>query len=246
MRRPDANPLLLGLAGAGLLLGAAACTWQGLRHQDDGPRRLYVDGELRHVDDRAIVAAAQPYLDVDFFDLDLDAIHRAVAAEPWLASVRVYRRWPDGVVVRVREHRAMALWGEDAVLAADGALFVPRDGERPADLPRLSGPDGSQDRLRARLPALQAAVAPAGHGIVRLSMDPRGAWEAELDNGLTLRLGRAEIEERTRRFTESAAPALGERLQSAGYVDLRYSDGFAVGGTRTRTADEGGEHEQAA
>lgn len=246
MRRPDLNTLWLGLAGAGLLLGAAACTWQGLRHQDDGPRRLYVDGELTHLDDRAIVAAAGPYLDADFFELDLDAVREAVAAEPWLASVRVYRRWPDGVVVQVREHRPVALWGEDAVLAADGALFTPRAGERPAHLPRLSGPDGSQERLRARLPELQAAVAPAGFAIARLSMDPRGAWEAGLDNGLTLRLGRTDVEDRARRFADYAVPALGERLQSAGYVDLRYGDGFAVGGTRARSADEGGEDEQAA
>lgn len=246
MRRPDANAIWLSLAGAGLLLGAAACTLQGLRQQGEGPRRLYVTGELAHVDDDAIVAAAKPYLDADFFDLDLDAIREAVASEPWLAAVRVYRRWPNGVVVRVHEHRPMALWGEDAVLAADGGLFTPRAGERPEGLPRLSGPEGSQQRLLARLPELRAAVAPAGRKIVRLSMDPRGAWEAELDDGLTLRLGRNDIEDRARRFARYAAPALGERLESAGYVDLRYGDGFAVGGTRAKTADEGGENEQAA
>ena len=39
------------------------------------------------------------------------------AALPWLADVSVSRHWPDGVVVRITEHRPVALWGEDGVLA---------------------------------------------------------------------------------------------------------------------------------
>lgn len=238
MRRhsPDIRRLW-PVPAAVLLLGVAACTWQGLRQHDEGPRRLYVAGELSHVSDRAVVEAARPHLGADFFDLDLDAIRDAVAAEPWLAVVQVHRRWPDGLVIRVREHRPVALWGEDAVLAADGSLFVPR-GARPDGLPRLSGPEGSQARLRARLPELREILAPAGHGIAALDLDPRGAWRLELDNGLELRLGRTDIETRVRRFVEHAAPALGERLQRAAYVDMRYGDGFAVGrgGDRRSTA----------
>lgn len=251
MRRPNLRGTILSrlwpvMAGTALVLGAAACTWQGLRHhQDDGARRLYIAGALDQVSDRAIVAAARPHLQDAFFELDLDAIREAIAAEPWLASVSVHRRWPDGVVVRVREHRPVALWGEDAVLASDGTLFTPRGGERPAGLPVLSGPAGSQARLQARLAGLQEAVAPAGRTIVRLSMDPRGAWQAVLDDGLTLRLGRTDIETRASRFARYAAPSLGERLQDAGYVDLRYGDGFAVGGKRNVTVEET-ENEQAA
>lgn len=218
--------------GAALAVGVAACTWQGLGRQEDGPRRLYLAGELTRVDDRAIVAAAGPYLETDFFELDLDGLRAAIAEEPWVAAVQVRRRWPNGVVLRVREHRPVALWNDDAVLAADGALFTPRAGEWPAGLPRLSGPAGSQQRLWARLSGLRAALAPAGYDVARLRMDPRGAWEAVLDDGLTLYLGRGEIESRARRFAEYAAPALGDRLADAGYVDLRYDDGFALGGTR--------------
>lgn len=234
-----------GLLGIGLALGAAACTWQGLYWQDDGPNRLYIEGEPTHVDDRAIVAAASPYLEADFFELDLDELREAIAAEPWVAAVRVRRHWPDGVVVRVREHRPVALWGEEAVLAADGTSFVPAADERPAGLPRLSGPDGSQRRLEARLSALRAVLTPAGYDVAHLRMDPRGAWEAVLDGGLTLRLGRGGIETRARRFVEYAAPALGERLANVAYVDLRYGDGFAVGGERTVPVEEK-EDEQAA
>lgn len=234
-----------GVAGAGLVLGVAACAWQELYRQEDGPRRLYLEGDFAHVDDRAILAAASPYLEADFFELDMDGLREAVAAEPWVAAVQVRRRWPDGVVVRVREHRPVALWGEEAILAADGTIFEPAAGERPAGLPRLSGPEGSQRRLWARLTALRAIAAPAGYEIARLRMDPRGAWEAVLDNGLTLRLGRGNVEPRLRHFVEYAVPALGGRLAEAGYVDLRYGDGFAVGGQRTVPVEEE-ENEQAA
>lgn len=236
----------IGLAGAALAIGVAACTWQGLHMRDDGPVRLFLVGELTHVDDRAIVAAASPYLDADFFELDLDGLREAVAREPWVAAVRVHRRWPNGVVIRVREHRPVALWNDGAVLAADGELFAPAGDGRPAGLPRLSGPEGSEARLWARFPALRDALSPSGRTIARLRMDPRGAWEAVLDNGLVLRLGRSDIESRVRRFAVHAATAPDGRLADAGYVDLRYDDGFALGGTRAKAADEGGDNEQAA
>lgn len=240
MRRAGA-----GLIGAALMFGAAACTWQGLQPRADGSHRLILAGDLTQVGDRAIVAAASPYLAADFFDLDLDGLREAIAREPWVAAVQVHRRWPDGVVVRVREHRPVALWNGEAVLAAGGALFVPT-GERPAGLPRLSGPDGEAQRLWSRFAGLQEALAPSGRTVAHLRMDPRGAWEVTLDDGLVLRLGRSDIESRARRFAVHAAAAPDGRLADAGYVDLRYDDGFALGRARAETADEGGENEQAA
>jgi cell division protein FtsQ len=70
--------------------------------------------------------------------------------------------------------------------------------------------------------------------IAALAVDARGAWTATLADGLQLRLGRTDVEQRMRRFVDFALarPAAKKALATAGYVDLRYSDGFAVGGSR--------------
>ena len=42
-------------------------------------------------------------------------------------------------------------------------------------------------------------------------------------------LGRREIDERLYRFFDVVAPALANDLKRVAYVDLRYTNGFAVG-----------------
>lgn len=244
MTTPRSPGMLVTIVtGALLLLGAGACTWQGLGPTRDHPQRLYVVGELAHLDHSQVVAAAAGFLGAGYFHLDLDGLREAVAALPWTAQVWVHRRWPDGVVIRIREHRPVALWGQTGVLCADGAVLIPAAGERPTGLPQLAGPDGSAERLLQTLPTLRAQLRGSALAIASLRLDARGSWSVVLDNGLHLRLGRHHIEARMARFARYATPVLGPRLETAAYVDLRYADGFAVGGQRAAAKKEG-EHEQ--
>ena len=65
--------------------------------------------------------------------------------------------------------------------------------------------------------------------IAALRLDERGAWEMDLDSGVTVRLGRREVEERIDRFIRTASQVIAHRLSEITYVDMRYSNGFAIG-----------------
>lgn len=222
--------------GAVLVMGVAACTWQGIKPDETGPRRLYISGQSAHVSDQEIAKIAAPYLKASFFDVDIDALQKRLAAQPWLTDVNVSRHWPDGVIVHLAEHQAVAAWGHDGLLGADGKVFVP--GHRPSGLIQLDGPEASGLKVYKQYQQLSGIL--AGHGVqlAALSLDKRGAWTARLDNGLELRLGREQLDQRMKRFVDFALArtAAQRALASAGYVDLRYSDGFAVGGSRTNSA----------
>ncbi|ROO25038.1 cell division protein FtsQ [Salinisphaera orenii MK-B5] len=234
MNWPDPRRWRDVVLGAGLLLGVAACTWQGIKPDGETTRHLYISGEAGHVSDDRIAALAAPYLDARFFDVDIEALQDRLAALPWLADVSVSRHWPDGVVVRITEHRPVALWGEDGVLAEDGRVFRPGAEARPQGLVRLDGPEASAERVQAQYRALADILSASDVEIARLTLDARGSWTATLADGLELRLGRDGTEARLRRFVEYALGRAEARraLANAGYVDLRYSDGFAVGGSR--------------
>lgn len=236
---PWPKALVSGFLGLALLGTAAACTWQGLRPEDTDMQRLYIVGSPGHVEDQAIIAVLSKHLQAGFFELDLDALRDAVVALPWVAGARVYRRWPDGLVVRVREHRPVALWGQTMVLAADGSLFRPPDGELPTGLPTLTGPEQSQEGMWQFLPELRQALAPMQVDFARVELSERGAWTVTLANGLELRLGRSEMIERAARFATFGPAAIGAALATAGYVDLRYDNGFAVGGERSSHGTRG-------
>jgi cell division protein FtsQ len=75
----------------------------------------------------------------------------------------------------------------------------------------------------------------AGMRIAALRLDERGAWEMDLDSGVTVRLGRRQVDERIDRFIRTASPVIAHRMSEITYVDMRYSNGFAIG-WRTQAA----------
>jgi cell division protein FtsQ len=78
--------------------------------------------------------------------------------------------------------------------------------------------------------------------ITALRLDARGAWEFDLANGVTVRLGRRQIDERFERFMSTAVKVVSQRADDIQYVDMRYTNGFAIGwrGALARGSDEDG------
>jgi cell division protein FtsQ len=164
-----------------------------------------------------------------FMSADLDGIERAVEALPWVARARVQRRWPNSLHVTVTEQIAAARWGDSGLLNTRGELFVRQAAHVPAELPHLSGPDGTESQVAQRYLAVQGRMLEAGMRIAALRLDERGAWEMDLDSGVTVRLGRRDVDERIDRFIRTASQVISHRLNDITYVDMRYSNGFAIG-----------------
>ena len=63
----------------------------------------------------------------------------------------------------------------------------------------------------------------------KYAIDERGSWRLVLGGGQEVRLGRRDLDERFYRFFDVVAPTLAAELKRIEYVDLRYTNGFAVG-----------------
>lgn len=191
---------------------------------------LEVAGSLRRVDAEAVRLAVSGRLNSDFYELDLGAVKAAVEALPWVARARVERAWPDAVRVHVWEHRAIARWGEGALLSDQNVVFAPE--AIPADLqalPRLEGPAEQQAIVRAAFESLRTQLADTPFVPARLTQNARGAWTAWTADGLELRLGRGVPTDAVAMLAGPVRSALEGRLQEVTYVDLHYINGFAVG-----------------
>ena len=77
-----------------------------------------------------------------------------------------------------------------------------------------------------------------------MRLDARGAWEFDLDNGITVRLGRRQIDERFARFVAAGVGQIAAHASDIGYIDMRYTNGFAIGwrqgGARVASGTPGG------
>jgi cell division protein FtsQ len=190
---------------------------------------ISMDGSFQRVSPGQIEKAVAPFSQAGFMSVDLDAIQRAVESLPWVERARIQRHWPNSLHVTVTEQTAAARWGESGLLNTRGELFVRQATHVPAELPHLSGPDGSESQVAQRYLSVQGRMLEAGMRIAALRLDERGAWEMDLDSGVTVRLGRREVDERIDRFIRTASQVISHRLNEITYVDMRYSNGFAIG-----------------
>jgi cell division protein FtsQ len=188
-----------------------------------------VDGKFQRVSRGDVEQAIAPFRGEGFLSADLDALRHALEAIPWVDRARVERAWPNGVRAFVIEHVAAARWRERGLLNARGELFM-RDAQHvPAELPLLEGPDGTEREVAQLYLDTNAKLALINMRLARVSLDARGAWELALSNGVNVRLGRQDVYHRLDRFVRAASPVIAARAGEVAYVDLRYSNGFAIG-----------------
>jgi cell division protein FtsQ len=166
---------------------------------------------------------------VGLVSVDLNSVRDSIESIPWVDSVTVQRAWPHGLAVVVTEQVAAARWRENGLLNTRGELFVADARHVPLELAQLCGPDGTENEVARRYLASQGRVAEAGMRITALRLDARGAWEFDLANGVTVRLGRRQVDERFERFMATAVKVVSQRSDDIRYVDMRYTNGFAIG-----------------
>lgn len=202
--------------------------------------RIVIESTFQRVTPIQVEAAIAPALDEGFWSLDLDDLRTRLEALPWVDTTQLRRAWPDTLIVRITEHRAAARWRDQGLLNARGELFATRPEHGFPELPRLFGPDGSEHEVARLYLELRERLIDAHLKIDTLYLDERGSWRLVLETGQEVRFGRRDVDERVRRFFDIAAPALANELHRVRYIDLRYTNGFAVGWRDEEGADEAG------
>ena len=189
-------------------------------------RVVTVTGALKHLSSHQLQKAVIAHLSGGILTQDLAELKTAVEAMPWVRSASLRRRWPDRLELSVVERVALARWGKDALVGADGVIFKPAASDFPQRLPKLSGTSRDAPKLVQHLLAWKPQLRALGLEIETLSLDARGAWTLRLSAGFGLALGKVRVQERISRFIR-AYPVL-TRIGVPSLIDMRYSNGLAV------------------
>ena len=205
-------------------------------------RAIQLDGDMARNSVPTIRANAAPQLAGNFFSVDLQAGRAAFETVPWVRRAVVRRVWPDGLAVRLEEHRAAAIWeGQGAEEGAGGERLVNSFGEvfeanvgdvEDDSLPVLAGPEGQAAAMLALLQPLAARAgagwtwpwrvcssAAAAAGVSSWTAAPRWSWAAAVKNELMVR---------SERFVRTYTQVAAKWRQPLEYADLRHADGYAV------------------
>jgi cell division protein FtsQ len=219
----------IGLTLSGIAVTAAALgalVWL----LDQPIQRVIVSGRLQRVSALDVEQVVRANLKgAGLVSVNLAQIGAGLRALPWVDSAAVQRSWPRSLAIEIVEQTAVARWDQTGLVNSRGQLFVSEARFIPPELAQLAGPSGSEAEVTARYQAMQGRLTEVGLRLVALELDARGAWALTLDNGVQVRLGRQQIDERFERFMAVAAKLVSQRAADIAYVDLRYGNGFAVG-----------------
>jgi cell division protein FtsQ len=229
---------VLFTASAVLLAGAAL--WWILRHPAFSIGAITVQGDVSHNSPATLRANVAPRLAGNFFTLSLQTTREAFESVPWVRQAVVRREFPNRLRVLLQEHQPAALWGGDRdgdarLVNSFGEVFEANTGDvEPENLPRLKGPEGQSLQVLQMYRALKPLFEPLDLAIEQLSLTAHGSWNAELESGAVIELGRgseAEVVERTRRFVQTLTQVTARYSRRADAVvsaDLRHGDGYAL------------------
>lgn len=199
---------------------------------------VVINGEFERVSADRLESLLRPYMGQGFLATPLDTIQQQLAEVPWVATARVSRKWPGTLDVTVTEQQPAARWGEHGLLNPQGRLFVRHADHIPAGLPRLDGPEGMEAEVAARYVAIQEQLVHRGLALAALELDTRGAWSLRLSNGIQVRLGSQDVDIRLARFFEALDTVVAPIAADVNYIDMRYTNGFAVGWKQSHATGE--------
>jgi cell division protein FtsQ len=220
----------------------ALLAWGIGRVSDPGAvpiRGVHIEGEFRQLKPAELRALVAQELRGGFFTVGVAEIRAGLRQNPWVDQVAVRRVWPDGIKLTIVERRALARWGEAALLSPEGAVFSPPPESIPPGLVRLAGPEGSEAQVLARFLTLRAKVAQLGAELTGLRLSPRRSWSFEVKDGIQVIVGRTNFEHRVDRFLVHYRRLRAASEGALVRVDLRYTNGFAV---QRQASAEPGQH----
>ena len=211
-------------AGVAVLVLLAGGAWYGYASLVSRPiQHVQFTGDLDRVPPAALEALADGIRRASATGVRMESVREAARRVPWVREASVRRRFPDALEIRVEAYEAVARWGEQGMVSARGEIFPGRTSQK---LPLFRGPEGSAAAMVSAYPAIAETLAPVGK-VSELRLNARGAWQVALESGLTLELGRGDVQPRLVRFA-AAWPQLVEKGINTKHADLRHPNGFAV------------------
>ncbi|MGP1939031.1 MAG: cell division protein FtsQ/DivIB [Arsenophonus sp. ET-DL9-MAG3] len=165
-----------------------------------------------------------------FMSIDISAIQNQIKIIPWIKKVIVRKEWPDKLKIHLVEYKPYAKWNDIFFINTEGSVFsLPTLLKIKDNFLMLYGPKGSQQEVLKMYRVMQQQLTPYNFSIKSVSMTTRHSWQLVLTNDIRLNIGKQDIKKRLNRFVELYPLLKQVTNKYIEYIDLRYSNGVAVG-----------------
>jgi cell division protein FtsQ len=203
--------------------------WFGQQRLDS----LVFSNQLRHINENELRMIVEPHFAAgNFFTIDLQVIQNQIQSMPWVESVALRRNWPSELDVKIIERVPMGYWNRVNLISQKGDLFRPNGvinrKKLPAFLVNLEGPENQVLEVVRFYQKIKPLFLPLSLQVASVSLSPSHDWVIILDNQLVITVDQAQAWSKLTRFS-MYYPILVREQPTLARVDLRYSQGFAIG-----------------
>ena len=211
-----------------IIISSLFWVWQKIRNPDTFPiRSVKIIGISNHINHETLRNTISPYLAHGMLWLNIPDLENTLNQLSWVEKATLIRKWPDELFINITEQTPLAHWNNTSLLNDKGDIFTPDVATALPNLPALYGPNNTQNTVWGGYIAMNNILRPIGLKVTAASMTVRQVWEVYLNNGIHLYLGRDDVLKRLGRFVE-AYSGMASQASNIQYVDLRYTQGFAV------------------
>jgi len=125
-------------------------------------REIKIEG-TRRLTSGDVLRQARIQMGDNILAINLSLVRKRLLAHSWIAEAEVCREIPSRLIIRVKEHNALALvdFGEKFLINQQGQIFKAWDPSDPADLPVISGLDVSDLTVWGRPQSSEKNKAPS-------------------------------------------------------------------------------------
>jgi cell division protein FtsQ len=158
-------------------------------------------------------------------------IEQELINHPWVEAVALRLVWPSRLEVTFKEPMPLMRWGEGALVTASGYVFTPGEHIMPryAHLPSIELDTDPWQAGYERFMKLSKVVESLDQKLMSLHQNAQLGWILKTEKGLTVYFGNKDFDTRLERWVEAWKQLGAELKDSAKRVDLRYSNGLAIG-----------------
>jgi cell division protein FtsQ len=191
-------------------------------------KTVIIDGEFEYLSRQSIKVLIDEHMKNSFIKENLLSVRNKLMANPWIDNVSLRREWPDMLHVIIKEQRAIARWGDKGFVNYRGDLVLAKNDAVLNDLPLLRGDDSQAKLLMRQYQFVSELLNKYQLTVLVLEKSTVGIWQAELNNGWKLFLGRDDINKKLQRLLlalDQQVIVLGSEIDN---IDLRYENGLSV------------------
>ena len=168
--------------------------------------------------------------DTNLLKADLQSYLAKLETVDWVGQVDVRRDWQQGIVVNVVPRQAVAKFGSERLVDANGMVFKPADSNdlNNTSLMQLQGDSQNAVVMMQQIKQVSDWFMPLGMKIEEVIVTPRMAWLFRFDNGLRVLVDNDNTSEKLYRLSIMLQNQLKPQLKTLQTVDLRYKNGMAI------------------